>query len=337
MALDYYVDSVSGDDGTGTGASGSPWKTIAKAISALATPVVDTTTIHLIGTLANPQTYDAANFVGVQCLGGAAVILKPDIFNISNYAQGIDPFGSSGSLNPTGAKPVLLQGIMSPAISFRQGSSGVVCLGLELTSPPTIGFMGSVTLKEASSAALFYSRVKEAGTGLAVEAASTLAFENGHLLNNIMMGAYCLDRGELILSGDNTFTECGNMGVYLYHNSSLLIKPSDSDPRKYFTSLFETLSPRLKYKAIWAAGNSVVNILDLTEVTNMPLMGYLKILNRNLYDSPNYIGIVLEGRSLLLNAKNISFSDPAINQGLPTVPVSQQIVAAADEDCTVVE
>ena len=87
MALDYYVDSVSGDDGTGTGASGSPWKTIAKAISALATPVVDTTTIHLIGTLANPQTYDAANFVGVQCLGGAAVILKPDIFNISNYAQ----------------------------------------------------------------------------------------------------------------------------------------------------------------------------------------------------------------------------------------------------------
>ena len=33
LGSDYYVDAVSGDDSTGDGSSGNPWKTITKALS----------------------------------------------------------------------------------------------------------------------------------------------------------------------------------------------------------------------------------------------------------------------------------------------------------------
>jgi hypothetical protein len=121
-----------------------------------------------------------------------------------------------------------------------------------------------------------------------------------------------------------------------YNDSTIEFQAWALQPRKKFVTTIETTSPRMKYAAMFAAANSTLHIID-RGFLNDPSIAQVKILNRNLHKSDEYLGVALDSHSTLLNSKRLSFSDPTINEGKDTVPDDQQIVRSPGDQCVAID
>jgi hypothetical protein len=121
-----------------------------------------------------------------------------------------------------------------------------------------------------------------------------------------------------------------------YNDSTIEFQAWALQPRKKFVTTIETTSPRMKYAAMFAAANSTLHIID-RGFLNDPSIAQVKILNRNLHKSDEYLGVALQSCSRLINAKRLSFSEEGFNDGKDTVPEEQQIMLKSGDECASVE
>ena len=137
----------------------------------------------------------------------------------------------------------------------------------------------------------------------------------------------------------NFLEPLGGSGLVVGGNCHLYIQAWEQKPRDFYTTEVSTSGPRQKYNAVTISTNSVATILDLTDLMGggFPIIGKLKIIDTSLKAGTEYIGVKLDGRSALINAKNLEFSDPDVNDGEPTLPKEQEIFLADGESCVVVE
>ena len=125
--------------------------------------------------------------------------------------------------------------------------------------------------------------------------------------------------------GQNYINDNQRFGVAATHNSTVLFMAWEDNPSKYVTQIKTTVQ-LLKYAAIKAQYGSTVDVMDsYIEDDDIPV-AHVQILNATAYRSSQYFGVALDSLSLITGTENLSFADPAINDGQDTVPKGQQIV-----------
>jgi len=355
MAFDYYVDSRNGHDPapppapSGDGTSGNPWRTITPVLAALAHPIVQTTTIHLAGSLTVPGLYDYGTLAlsGVQCLNNSQLIWQPWIpspsteWNNTNYLNGLDPLSSLApppAFDPTKPKTCMFSG----GVSIDLGSNNVVFRGIEIAGGLSQGLTtGAVAVNDGSRAQFVFCRFDQPQAsntiGVLLLGDSTVTIENCYV-TDFSSGIVAMDGVDLSLNGANWIVDCGAVGLAAFWDSRVGIQPFLGGVLTLCTTTIQTASPRGAYKAVWAvASKIVIPDLSLIGVANR---GLLQIIKQDLHGNDEYYGVVLEAQSLLLGAKLVMFTNPALATYQPafeTVPRSRQIVKAAGQGCIVTD
>jgi hypothetical protein len=164
------------------------------------------------------------------------------------------------------------------------------------------------------------------GSGSTLQNSAVVNFACGALVGN----------ASLELSGDNWIAESGACGVLAMANSQVVVQSwaMNSGLPTMRTTTIVTTSPRNAYKAVYASASKIM-IPDFTAF-GLPYRGQIMIVKHDLHGNDEYYGVVLESQSLLLGAKLVSFTDPALATTQPafdTVPPSQQITLAPGEGC----
>jgi hypothetical protein len=190
----------------------------------------------------------------------------------------------------------------------------------------------AISVDEASRAAFVYCRIESTGVGLQADDGSNAQLENCYLSVGLV-GAAASDRSTLTLIGDNLLRECGVGGVLATNGSAIDFKPWANFPRVWYTTTIDFSGPRARWAAIAASGDSRIHLIDRTMNIGDPTAAQVKVLNRNLHPGAEVYGVFLQSRSLLLNRDRLSFTDPDINDGKPTIPDGQQVVLKPDEEC----
>lgn len=151
--VNYYVNPTTGNDswdGTSpTFVSGTtgPKEHISAMIDALSDPIVDDVNINLAGTVGSPAIYlesaGKISLMGLRFLGaGASLTILPGIWNQPNYVGGGDPYGGSGSWDPTdGNKPCVIPCVEMDGVNRPINITGVTIGGIYTSLPGMkIGF-----------------------------------------------------------------------------------------------------------------------------------------------------------------------------------------------------
>jgi len=152
---------------------------------------------------------------------------------------------------------------------------------------------------------------------------------------NFACGAL-VGNSSLTLSGDNWIAESGTCGVMAMVNSQVFVQSwaMNSGLPTMRTTTIVTTSPRGPYKAVYASASKIM-IPDFSPL-GLPNRGQIQIIKADLHGNDEYFGVVLEAQSLLLGAKLVMFTNPALATTQPafdTVPLSQQITLAPGEGC----
>lgn len=105
-------------------------------------------------------------------------------------------------------------------------------------------------------------------------------------------------------------------------DSGVVFFPWDEHPFTFYTTKVKTSAPRKKFAALRAAVGSVISIQDESLMPTALSFAYVRIINNHRTLSPNYNGVLLESKSLLTGAANMSFATLGERNGefMYTVP-----------------
>ena len=335
---DIYVDYAAGDDTTGDGTStGTAYQHISKALTDVADPLTEETTIHLGGTCAVSQDYGAdsvdteIDLEDINIQGEGELIIQPTIWVEADYESGAGPFVASTGTpawDPTGTKPCTV-----PPVKVDNTKhiiiKGVVISGGGAGTQLSAG----ISVTNQGSATFHYCTVEDFTMGALIMSLSWATFCNC-CFNENGWGIACVAASNLGLVGDNTFLNNMQGGVLCTSDSQVSIQAWDENASTFFTTLIKTTAYRHNYAGVKLLSNSSAYIEDpIAQIDpNRVSIARLKIINdTDNYNLKNYYGLVLESFSKLMGAKNILFSDPDINKGDPTVPDGNQIVGKPNE------
>jgi hypothetical protein len=360
MLTDYYLDARYGNDSTGTGGQLSPWKTINQlltdATGLKSGPITSDVTIHLAGTQNGPdlQYYDyvSLDLTGVHCLPGVTLNWQPCLYppgpsysaapqewNDGNYYEAGDPFSTTTPPAPLDVLAGMRPCQFSQGILCTGGMNNVfrgICFGAAANWDP---LMSMGVTADTVGVHLIYCAVGPLppapnSIGIFAVGSAMVNVENS-LVANFNTGALAAEGAWLLLSGNNWFADCGAVGVQAWADARVLIQPwyGPGQPT-WRTTTIVTTSPRAEYKAVWASASKIM-ISDLTPI-GLRYRGQLQVVKQDLHGNDEYYGVVLEAQSLLLGAKLVMFTNPALATTQPafeTVPAGQQIVLKAGEGC----
>ena len=351
MLTDYYLDAVHGSDSNASPVWNAPWKTISKLLTdstngLLSGPITADTTIHLAGSLTAPSTYDylALDLTGVICMPGVTLAWQPYFWTSigssptewsdPDYCQGNDPYGGSSAVDPlNGVRPCMFSG----GITVANGANNVFRnIGIMPAAGP--GALSYGLLADGCAVSMIYCVVgplapTPVSVGFCAVGGAVLTVENS-LVSDVNAGAIVVGAA-LTLAGNNWFVDCGAVGVQAWADARVVIQPwYGPGLPSWRTTTIQTASPRAAYKAIWASASKII-ILDMTPlgVTNR---AQLQIIKQDLHGNDEYYGVVLEAQSLLLGAKLVMFTNPALATTQPafeTVPAGNQIVLKPGQGC----
>ena len=328
MATDYYVDSGKPDD-TGDGLSwGNAKKHVSAAVGLLSDPISDDVTIHMKGTQASPQSYiditdqeielEDLNFAAG---GGASLTFQAENWNQSNYEDDEDPYDAAGNWDPKGTKPCTLppfkltrtKNVTFKGVGFEKSDDEHEC---------------AVLLAEGSGADFHYCAASDCTIGILSHDHSHAWVYNCHLFEN-RIGAGANNQSLLNIVGENYFVDNLRIGIMCRQSSTVLVQAWGDDPMKFVTDL-RTTTELLKYTAVKIEMNSSFDIQDAHLDDDDVDVAHVRVINETAYRSKLYHGVMVGSKSLFTGAENISFADPAVNQGKETVPSDLQIVVKDD-------
>jgi hypothetical protein len=337
----YVAPAPAGSDSNNGETPETPFEHISKALLISAATYYETLTINLAGTLASPNAYaepiGATLRLAQSILKGRRVVIQPTYWDEAKYARGDDPFGASGGWNPAGSKPCSVWNLSinnANGLCLRGLAIQTTALPENAYIPEEIGtllelFGGmipgvGVGLSDGSGFRAEYCSITGGNYGITADGGSRADLVNCAILEAVEAGIVLENGSTAILTGDNRFRDCGAVGIEATRRSSVWIRGEDSFPFRNTTRI-ATTGLRREYAAIRLASDSVLGTRS-DAAREKADTGFLRIVNERDVISPRYHGVELESRSCLLGARDVSFCDPAISDGQPTVPPGQQIV-----------
>jgi hypothetical protein len=331
MATDYYVDADSGSDSN----DGTSWaqakKHIQAAVDLITGFVTDETIIHLKSNTTATYTEDV-EISGVRSLGkGARLVIQPEVWNEANYEQAKgDPFNETegaGDFDIKADKPVILE------LTMRIHNSDNVDLhGLCFESNDS---EAALAVQGSSIVGAKYCRFDGLDTSAGADFGAKLWLENNYFLNN-RIAAGALNKSFVLLVGDNYIEDPVKYGIYLAHNSTLAFTAWPENP-SYFTAEIKTLSPKSQeFHGVRLVGGSFLCISDQSFYPGVQFPGRLHVRNAIQPLYKEYYGIMLESKSMVFGASNMSFTTLNAKGEQIDMPEAQQIVCAPDEDTTLI-
>ncbi|MCC6158158.1 MAG: hypothetical protein IT350_08890, partial [Deltaproteobacteria bacterium] len=222
--VNYYVNPTTGNDswdGTSpTFVSGTtgPKEHISAMIDALPDPIVDDVNINLAGTVGSPAIYlesaGKISLFGLRFLGaGARLTILPGIWNQLNYVGGGDPYGGSGSWDPTdGNKPCVIPCVEMDGVNRPINITGVTIGGIYTSSPGMkIGFGNMLILN--------YCAVGTFAIGAYVQGGGLMLVNSAFTRNRI--GVLAENNAQIFCFGDNYIHDSLRYGFVVRWRSTL--------------------------------------------------------------------------------------------------------------------
>jgi hypothetical protein len=258
--------------------------------------------------------------------------IKPWGWNQTNYEGNYDPFatGSTGTWDPHAEKPIRAQKF---AIANCTGS--IKIMGLDVFGDATASSDYGFYVDNCRQVTLAYCCSRAWRAGIMAANNSIVNNENSaSVLNNIgVVSAY---GSYVYLVGMNMFSNNFRYGIVCYNNSVATFRAWALNPGERFGTDIRTSVPRKRYAAIKAMINSSIVIEDPDMKPTLLHEALVSIINECLVQGKEQYGVVLESKSLLVNADHITFSDPSVNEGKPTIPPIRQIVGVGIQDATAI-
>ena len=328
--MNYFADSAKNNN-NGDGLSmANAKRDISAALALITGPVTQDAVINLAGTVASPQTYTETNdriYIGdFRFTAWAKLIVRPYDWNDSNYNSGLSPYTGVSTWDPTGAKPCVIPKV------YVENAQGVVVEGVEISSSES-DF--GVEINYSSQVTVVYCRFFSCGEGILCMGSDVLSENNYFYQCGIGVVAV---QSRLEITGDNFVKDCISSGVVGMNNAQITVSSWSRLPTQHYTLHIRTVTPRKKYAAVVLLANSCLWMEDYTALNPGALrISNIKIISECIVKSKDYVGVMLQSRSVLIGSDDITFSESGLNNGEDTVPADQQFMANADDGSLIVK
>lgn len=341
MAITLWLDSVNGDDdydgSTETHVVGPPEtgpKLTRQGIRAILPDQITEETIvkHVHGTYTDDIDLD-----GIHCVKDGKLVFEPKLFLESSYLSGkYSPFDASVSQGEFGIeledKPVINKSKISIA-----NCNNVVIRGFHIYDDVQDGVTDrNVQVMNSSGIFFQYNRFEGLGAGLQAYL-NNMVFVENCCFKDQKIGILCTGFSRLILSGDNSIIDALFRGIYAMVDSTVWIFPWTARSREFYTTRIKTTKATVgKYAAVEAGANTTIFVTPVSphEVSPIPAIGKLEVINDFTSLSDDYRGIILNSRSLLVGKSNCTFTTLDSKGWTTEMPIAQQVVKGQGEDTT---
>ena len=345
MSLSIFVDPDNGDDSyDGTTFSiptppslVGPKRTINGAMALITGPI----TVDTIIALKNTTHHVNANIQGIVCLLGSSLIFEPYdvsdgtlLWNQHNYDSGtydpFDPSDDSGTFNEeSDNKPAILDLQMS--IEYSQN---VEFRGLKFLDADAGGATNHVIYIRTRSIVKFtYCRFDGFSAGFNATYGIMTLIENCYFKGQ-QIGILCSGSSQMALMGKCHIIDAVYRGIFAVIDSTIMILPWFGHTQvSSKLTIKTTQAPTGPYAAIEADVNATIYIQTPMPVQVSPFPGACKLAieNDDSEMGPDYKGIILGARSLLVGRSRIKFTTKDLdNVTTVSMPVDQQIVMTGD-------
>ena len=319
-----YVDSNLGDDDNQGDDSGHPTRSISAALYKNFDPTVfDPATVLLADATGQPPyAEESTGFLDLRYrerAGGGEITIQPASWNDDYYNSGNDPF-TNEEYDLTAPR-----GVTIPSVVVGDGYNftvkGVAFDGVGNGVPGIAATPGSAAVVRHCQFSNFDPM------GCSVQGGRARV-ENCYFEGNRI--AVCAHEGSVIdFYGNNMLVNSYTCGLLIAVHSVVSVYPWDCDQERA-TLVVETTQPRDNYRAIWMEDHSSL-ILSSPDIAGFPMTpGFVLVLRDDDYDPDDYLGVSINSMSLLMGARNVSFTDDK-DEGFDTVAAGRQIVVASDE------
>jgi hypothetical protein len=238
---------------------------------------------------------------------------------IADGYTGEDPFADSEYVPP-----------VFSSLQLANRNTAVTIKGVEFRKPEANAPIDGVTVDGCSAVVFEHCRFKGFdGAGALVTNCWTAPRYDGCRFEENGIGLICQDASKTYLTGNNVFLNnlrCG-IAALRWSQVHILDRAPGLTANSGAVTRIKTTRIRKEYVAIKALADSEVWLRTAEVDPADEIQGYVAILDEGAYRSKSYFGVVLETRSALIGSDNVYFSDPFYEDGEPTVPPDQQIMA----------
>jgi hypothetical protein len=330
---DVYCDYDTGNDTTGDGSVGTPYQTISKALSTLSSPIIESTNIKLVGTIASPQTYVESGdnilyLQGLRCRGGdVKLTILPSDWDDAKYRLMQSPFTSGTAWGPDEDSPVTI-----PPVDIKD------CAGVEIrgvTTSTAAANIGAVSVYGSNDIGISYCNLQAGLFGLAVTDMSYAIMENC-ATSFAVIGAIAAYKSVLKIVGQNDISGCYRAGIVATNDGLVSIRCWEDNHAAQVT-LIESSEAKKEYRGIGVGAGSKVLIDDYLN-SDWQYPAQIQIVNLNEKKTGAYYGVELQEGGMFVGADKITFnSEDWMDGEQPTVPEGQQFVENQGEGTLVIK
>jgi hypothetical protein len=248
------------------------------------------------------------------------------------YEDGYSPLNTGGDFDPTEGRPCTI-----PGIQVDRWARNIEVCGVAIKPGEDFGF-GVYALGQ-SQIVLDYCTIEDGQMGINAGQTSRVGVKNC-VIDSCNYGILATDGSAVTLVGDNYIQDSITAGIYAYYKSAITIRAWDDQPLDRYTTKISTTARRRNYCAVKAECDSVVSVSDPRFLQSYDPMAQLVITSEAEFNAPEYYGVVLESRSMLDGAANVTFKGKdedgkLLNDGKPTVKAGNRIVSSVNQGAVV--